>query len=114
MRRTTSGAVVCFTVTNTGTRAGAEVAQVYLSSPATAHEPPKQLKGYRKVMLRPGQTKTVTVTLDRRAFSYWSTASGSWKVAAGCYAVRAGDSSRSLPLQARLGRGGARCPAPRG
>jgi beta-glucosidase len=106
---TSTGAVVRFTVTNTGSRTGAEVAQVYLSSPAAAHEPPKQLKGYNKVLLLPGQTKTVTLSLDQRAFSYWSTASGSWKVAPGCYAVHVGDSSRNLPLHATVGRGGARC-----
>jgi beta-glucosidase len=106
---TSTGAVVRFTVTNTGSRTGAEVAQVYLSSPVAAQEPPKQLKGYNKLLLLPGQTKTVTLSLDQRAFSYWSTASSSWKVATGCYAVRVGDSSRNLPLNATVGRGGARC-----
>jgi beta-glucosidase len=99
---TSSGAVVRFTVANTGSRTGAEVAQLYLSSPAAAHEPPKQLKGYAKLLLLPGQSKTVTLTLDRRAFSYWNVASGTWRVAPGCYVVRVGDSSRSLPLRAQV------------
>src|SRR4051794_11067479 len=88
--RTRGGAVVRFDVTNTGPRAGAEVAQVYLSDPAGAHEPPKQLKGYQKVMLVPGETRTLTVVLDRRAFSYWDTHAHSWRVAAGCYPVHVG------------------------
>jgi beta-glucosidase len=106
---TSSGAVVRFTVTNTGDHTGADVAQLYLSSPRSAHEPPKQLKGYLKVLLLPGQTKTVTLSLDKRAFSYWNTASASWRVARGCYVVRVGDSSRSLPLRDVVSRGGARC-----
>ena len=106
---TPSGAVVRFTVTNTGNRTGAEVAQLYLSSPAGAHEPPKQLKGYDKVLLLPGQTQTVTLTLDTRAFSYWNTSTHGWRVASGCYVVHVGDSSRNLPLRGVVGRGGAHC-----
>ncbi|HMC71995.1 MAG TPA: glycoside hydrolase family 3 C-terminal domain-containing protein, partial [Mycobacteriales bacterium] len=106
---TPSGAVVRFTVTNTGNRTGADVAQLYLSSPASAHEPPKQLKSYNKVLLLPGQTQTVTLTLDTRAFSYWNTSAHGWRVASGCYVVHVGDSSRNLPLRGVVGRGGAHC-----
>src|SRR3954452_10775611 len=106
---TTNGAVARFTVTNTGTRTGAEVAQVYVFAPRAAHEPPKQLKGYDKVLLRPGQTRTVTIALDRRAFSYWSARTDSWRVAAGCYGIGVGGSSRSLPLRDVVARGGADC-----
>jgi beta-glucosidase len=99
------GTSVSFDVTNTGKRAGAEVAQLYLSSPAAAHEPPKALKGYRKVSLKPGQMTRVTLTLGTRAFQYWSTATHSWQTARGCYTVRVGGSSASLPLHGVIGRG---------
>jgi beta-glucosidase len=106
---TAQGAVVTFNVTNTGTRTGAEVAQLYLSSPAAANEPPKQLKGYDKVLLLPGQTKTVTLTLDQRAFSHWDTQAHGWRVAPGCYGVGVGGSSAALPLHGVVSRGGAKC-----
>jgi beta-glucosidase len=96
------GTSVSFDVTNTGKRAGAEVAQLYLSSPAAAHEPPKALKGYRKVVLKPGQTTHVTLTLNSRAFQHWSTATHSWQTAAGCFTVRVGGSSASLPLRGSI------------
>ncbi|MDQ1695520.1 MAG: beta-glucosidase [Frankiaceae bacterium] len=109
VRSTTSGAVVRFDVTNTGHRVGADVAQLYVSDPPASHEPPKQLKGYVKVLLQPGETKTMTLRLDRRAFSYWKTRTHSWTVAPGCYGVRVGNSSRHLPLHAVLGRAGGHC-----
>src|SRR3954469_9661981 len=109
VRPTARGAVVRFTVTNTGSMSGAEVAQLYLSSPPGAHEPPKQLKRYAKVMLLPGRSTTVRLTLDRRAFSYWSTAGHAWRVAPGCYIIRAGGSPRSLPLRSLVARGRVHC-----
>ena len=60
---------VSFDVTNTGTRAGAEVAQVYVAQPAATGEPPKNLRGFSKVSLAPGQTQRVTVTSTRAASS---------------------------------------------
>jgi len=106
---TSRGAVVRFTITNTGSRTGAEVAQLYVFDPASAHEPPKQLKGYDKVTLLPGETKTVTLTLDQRAFAHWNTAVHGWRVAPGCYGIAIGGSSRDLPLRGHVIRGGARC-----
>ncbi|MDX6220441.1 MAG: beta-glucosidase [Frankiales bacterium] len=106
---TASGATASFAITNTGKRAGAEVAQLYVSDPPAAQEPPKQLKGYSKVALQPGQTKRVTLSLDARAFQHWSTATHSWQTATGCYAVKVGGSSDSLPLTGAVGRGGAIC-----
>ncbi|OLE21549.1 MAG: hypothetical protein AUG44_27250 [Actinobacteria bacterium 13_1_20CM_3_71_11] len=87
-------------VTNTGTRAGTEVAQVYVSDPATAGEPPKQLKGFQKVTLQPGQTRHVTFRLDERAFSVWDSTAQQWTTVTGRYRVSVGDSSRNLPLSA--------------
>ncbi|GAB3975667.1 glycoside hydrolase family 3 C-terminal domain-containing protein [Actinoallomurus acanthiterrae] len=89
-------------VTNTGRRAGTDVAQVYVSDPAVAGEPPRQLKGFQKVSLRPGQTRRLTFTLDRRAFSVWDTAAHAWTTVPGSYQVAVGDSSRDLPLRATV------------
>jgi len=97
--KTASGANVTFTVTNTGTRAGAEVAQVYVAAPAVSGEPPKQLKGFQKVTLDPGKSTTVTVALDKRAFSRWDTATNAWVKDAGTYQVLVGASSRDIRAQ---------------
>jgi beta-glucosidase len=87
-------------VTNTGSRAGSEVAQVYVTDPAAAGEPPLQLKGFTRVQLAPGQTKHVMLKLDRRAFSIWDTNAQDWTTVPGQYTVRVGDSSANLPLAA--------------
>ncbi|MDT7726479.1 MAG: beta-glucosidase [Actinomycetota bacterium] len=89
-------------VTNTGSRAGAEVAQVYLSHPASDGEPPRLLKGFEKVELNPGETKQVHFTLDARAFSHWDSSLHQWIRSAGTYAVWVGDSSRHLPLTSSI------------
>lgn len=89
---------VGLTVTNTGSVAGADVAQVYVADPTASGEPPHQLKGFAKVFLRPGESKHILLSLDPRAFSMWDTAANSWKVVPGRYRILAGDSSRNLPL----------------
>jgi len=92
-------ATVGLDVTNTGGRAGAEVAQLYLGIPATnVPEPPKQLKRFQKVSLQPGQTRRITFTLRARDLSYWDTRANDWVVQRGAYQVMAGGSSRDLPL----------------
>ncbi|OLB75405.1 MAG: glycosyl hydrolase, partial [Actinobacteria bacterium 13_2_20CM_2_71_6] len=83
-------------VTNTGSRTGADVVQVYVAAPASAGEPPKQLKGFAKVKLNPGQTQRVSITLEDRAFSSWSTSAKQWTAVPGQHTVLVGDSSRSL------------------
>jgi beta-glucosidase len=98
VRSIASGATATFTVTNTGRAAGAEVAQLYVSMPPAAGEPPKQLKGYQKVALQPGKSAQVTIDLDRRAFAHWSNSAGGWEVAPGTYTIRVGGSSAKLPL----------------
>ncbi|MGD0479904.1 MAG: glycoside hydrolase family 3 C-terminal domain-containing protein [Terracidiphilus sp.] len=97
-------ATVSFKVTNTGKRAGAEVAEVYLGFPAIAegNEPPLQLKAFSKVLLNPGESKTVEVKLGTRAFSYWSEKAHAWTVAPGEFQVMVGDSSANTPLNANL------------
>ncbi len=91
---------VDFTITNTGDRAGAEVAQVYVGLPSLPNvpQPPRQLKAFRRVELDAGQSAHVTIPLDARSLSYWDTASGAWKVAPGTYAVSAAASSRDIRL----------------
>ena len=99
-----ANATVTFKVTNTGNRAGAEVAEVYLGFPAIdeGNEPPLQLKAFSKVMLNPGESKTVEVKLDERAFSFWSEKAHAWTVAPGEFQVMVGDSSANTPLKASL------------
>jgi beta-glucosidase len=109
VRATATGATVSFRLTNTGKRAGADVAQLYVSDPPAAKEPPKQLKGYAKVLLDPGESKRVTLTLDKRSFAYWNVPDQGWRVAPGCYGIRVGGSSASLPLRANVARGGDHC-----
>lgn len=97
-------ASVSFKIANTGKVAGAEVAQLYLGFPniAEGNEPPIQLKGFRKVMLNPGESKTVELKLDAHSFSYWSVQSHAWKVAPGDFQVMVGDSSANTPLKSTI------------
>jgi beta-glucosidase len=95
-------AAVLETVTNTGGRSGTDVAPVYVRFPQTAGEPPRQLKGYRRVSLAPDASAQVAISLDRRAFSYWDPAFRAWTVAPGCYGLSAGNSSRNLPLSGQV------------
>jgi beta-glucosidase len=94
-------AVVTATVTNTGKVAGADVAQLYLTDPASSGEPPRQLAGYQRVSLQPGQSTRVTFTLDARSLSYWNDAANGYVVPDGAFTAYLGDSSASadLPLQ---------------
>jgi beta-glucosidase len=86
-------------VTNTGTRAGAEVVQLYVEpvAPAVAR-PVRELKGFDKVLLQPGEKRTVRLALGPRAFSYYSVERKAWVAAAGEYRIAIGRSSRDLPL----------------
>jgi beta-glucosidase len=96
----TLGFQVSFNVQNTGTVAGAEVAQVYLGLPPGIGEPPVRLVGWQKVLLQPNQQQQVTINVAASSFahplSYWDTASSSWLNAPGTYTVYAGNSSRNL------------------
>jgi beta-glucosidase len=88
------------TITNTGSRAGADVVQLYVGQPAGAGEPPKQLKRFRKVTLGPGGSEQVSFRLGVRALSHWDTATHRWIAPAGTYTFMVGDSSRNLPATA--------------
>jgi beta-glucosidase len=98
-----STVTVSFDVTNTGSVAGAEVAQLYVSDPsAKVSRPERELKGFAKVRLAPGETKHVTLNLDARAFSYWDEAAHKWTIDPGEFVIRVGDSSENTPLTADL------------
>ncbi|MDE3200175.1 MAG: glycoside hydrolase family 3 C-terminal domain-containing protein, partial [Acidobacteriota bacterium] len=89
---------VSFTVSNTGHRAGTEIAQVYASFPASAGEPPKRLVGWTRVELGPGESKQVSVSIPQDHLTVYDEASDSWKLVPGSYEIRVGGSSQSLPL----------------
>jgi beta-glucosidase len=94
---------VSFDVTNTGRVAGAEVAQLYVSDPsARATRPERELKGFAKVRLAPGETRHVTVNLDARAFSYWDSTAHKWTIDPGKFVIHVGDSSENTLLNANL------------
>jgi beta-glucosidase len=93
------GITASFTVTNVGSRAGVEVAQLYVVDPPSAGEPPKQLFGFRRVFLAPGKSTRVRITVGWRAFAQWSTRIHNWAVTPGLYRVLVGGSSRDLPLR---------------
>ena len=98
-----SAVPVSFDVTNTGAVAGAEVAQLYVSDPsAKATRPERELKGFQKVRLAPGETTHVTLNLDARAFSYWDDAAHKWTIDPGKFVILVGDSSENTPLHADL------------
>ena len=94
---------VTVTVKNTGSRFGKAVAQLYVGAlDGDVIRPVRELKGFEKVALAPGESKDVCFTLDKRAFAYWNTEIHDWYVAAGQYAIEVGDSSRHLPLRAEI------------
>lgn len=93
---------VSFSVTNTGSRVGAEIAQVYLGLPASAGEPPKRLVAWEKVLLDPGQNHTVTVSLEPQLMSVFNVEKDAWELVPGDYVVFAGESSRHTPLTTTL------------
>ena len=90
-------AEVTVTVTNTSDVAGAETVQVYVAPPkAKVARPVHELKGFAKVALEPGESKSVTIVLDDRAFAYWSERFDDWHVEGGTYTVEVGVSSRDI------------------
>ncbi len=94
---------VSFDVKNTGSRAGSEVAEVYVSDPsATVPRPEIELKGFERVTLKPGETMHVSVKLDKRSLAYWDVKSNGWKVDPGTFVVSVGNSSENLPLKEKF------------
>jgi beta-glucosidase len=94
---------VAFDVTNTGTRAGADVAEVYVGDRhAPVPRPVKELKGFKRVSLNPGETKNVAVKLDRRAFSYYDVKRHSWTVAPGDFDLFVARSAADIALSGKV------------
>jgi beta-glucosidase len=91
-------ATVTATVTNTGSVAGADVAQMYVGDPAASQDPPEQLAGFQRTTLTPGQSATVSFPLTVHDLASWSAADNAWEAQAGTYSISVGDSSASLPL----------------
>jgi len=89
-------ATVSVRVTNSGKREGSEVVQLYLGFPAEAAEPPRQLKGFGRVELQPGESKVVTMTVNKDSLAAWDESGHDWKVYPGKYAVEVGASSRDI------------------
>ena len=95
-------ATVTAKVTNTGSRAGADVAQLYVTDPSASGEPPRQLEGFARVSLQPGASQTVTFRLSQSNLQYWNSASNAWAVSTGNYGIEVGDSDAHLPLSGTL------------
>lgn len=90
-------------VRNSGRRAGKEIVQLYVhDDEASVIRPSKELKGFEKVALDPGESTTVRFRLDRRAFAFWEVATQSWRVEAGSFTILAGASSRDIRLEAHV------------
>ena len=104
---------VTLTVTNTGSCAGAEVAQLYVAKPdAKVFRPVKELKGFTKVQLEAGESKTVTIALDDKAFRYWNVKTDRWEVEGGSYQLLVGASSADIRLTAAVTVAGTGAPDP--
>jgi beta-glucosidase len=97
----TSNVRVSATVTNTGKVSGSDVAQLYLGDPSASGEPPRQLEGFQRVTLKPGQSTRVSFTITPQDMQWWSDSANGWTQTAGAYRVYVGDSSAlaNLPLQ---------------
>ena len=104
---------VTLTVTNTGARDGAEIVQVYIAKPgAEIFRPAQELKAFARVPLAAGESRTVTLPLDDKAFRYWNTRTDCWEVEGGRYEVRAGASSADIRLTANVDIRGTNAPDP--
>lgn len=94
---------VTFTLTNTGNRDGAEIAQLYVAKlDATVFRPAKELKGFAKVFLKTGESRAVTIPLDDKAFRYWNVQTNRWEVEGGSYQLLIGASVQDIRLMERV------------
>ena len=104
---------VTLTVTNTGDRAGAEIVQLYVAKlDAKIFRPAQELKGFAKVPLRPGESRTVVIPLDDKAFRYWNTRTNRWEIEGGQYELRVGASCADIRLTAAVEIAGTDAPDP--
>ena len=104
---------VTFTLTNTGKRAGAEVAQLYVSRPnSQLFTSLRELKGFAKVFLQPGESRTVTIPLDDKAFRYFNVKTNRWEIEGGEYRLEVGASAADILLTASVEVEGTGAPIP--
>ena len=104
---------VTFTLTNTGDRDGAEIAQLYIAKPdAEIFRPVKELKGFAKVFLKAGESKTVTIALDDKAFRYWNVKTKRWEIEGGKYQLLVGTNVQEIRLRAEVEIAGTNAPNP--
>jgi beta-glucosidase len=97
------GATISFSIKNTGKMKGAEITQLYVKPEhAALPRPEKELKAFDKVFLEPGQTKTVTMTLDENAFQYYNDVINKWVMEKGMYTILIGGSSRMIKLTGKV------------
>jgi beta-glucosidase len=90
-------------VKNIGDKSGAEVVQIYIGDDeCSVDRPPKELQGFEKVFLNPGEKKTVSVILDESAFEFYSEHDHNFKIESGVFTIWAGSSSRDLPLSTKI------------
>ncbi len=90
---------ITFTITNTGNLDGSEVPQLYLGFPEEAAEPPKILRGFERVYLTAGESKTVTLALTQRDISYWNVINQKWTIAPGKYTVWISTSANNADIK---------------
>jgi beta-glucosidase len=93
---------VTFTVTNTGKRDGAEIAEVYAMLPAAANEPPKRLVGFAKVALAAGESRDISVSVEPKYLSIFDEAKNGWQLVPGEYTFAVGGSSDDLGLTQKV------------
>ena len=106
------GFEVSLDVANTGSRRGSTVVQAYVRRPESAiSRPDRELKGFEKVELEPGETRAVSMTLARAAFRHWDSDLGAWRVEDGPAEIAVGESSRNIRLRARIDVVGSDLPA---
>ena len=106
-------AAVTFTITNTGKMDGAEAAQVYVSSrKPTVYRPVKELKGFQKIFLKAGESKTVTINLDDKAFRYFNVKTNRFEVDSGAYEIMVGSSAADIHLTGSIVVDGTNAPSP--
>ena len=106
---------VTFTIANAGVRDGAEVAQVYVScKDGNVFRPKKELKGFAKVFLKAGESRTVSVSLDDKAFRYFNVKTNRWEVESGIYTISVASDAAHVRLSANIRVEGTNAPAPYG
>ena len=104
---------VTLTVTNTGSVAGSEIVQLYIGKPdSKIIRPAKELKGFVKVHLAPGEKKSVTILFDDKAFRYWNTETSRWETEPGRYEIMVGASVADIRLRAAVVIAGTQAPLP--